>query len=76
MDYIRARLENIDNGEAPDRSTYQDGTGRTRHWTKEEMEGTDGNWSFFSPYTWIYGGYKPVDGSSVTPSAASAATAP
>jgi len=60
MDYIRARLENIAKGEKPDGSTYQDGTGRTRHWSKEEMEGTDGNWSFFSPYSWLYGGYQPV----------------
>ena len=60
MDYIRARLENISRGEKPDPSTYQDGSGKTRHWTKEEMEGTDSNWSFFSPYSWLYGGYKPL----------------
>ena len=57
MDYIRARLESINKGERPDPSTYQDGTGRTRHWTQQEMDGTDKNWSFFSPYSWLYGGY-------------------
>jgi hypothetical protein len=63
MDYIRARLENIERGEDPDGSTYQDGSGKTRHWTKEEMEGTEKDWSFFSPYSWFYGGYKSKYGS-------------
>ena len=67
MDYIRARLEALENGERPDPSTYQDGTGRTRHWTKEEMEGTDQNWSFLSPYSWFYGGYTAVGSRSVDP---------
>ena len=62
MEYIRARLENVAKGEKPDPSTYQDGTGKTKHWTKEEMEGTDKNWSFFSPYSWLYGGYAPLGG--------------
>jgi len=74
MDYIRARLAAIDNGEKPDGSTYQDGTGKTRYWTKEEMEGSDKNWSFLSPYSWFYGGYKP-DGWA-PPSESSQATVP
>ena len=65
MDYIRARLENISQEVKPDPSTYQDGTGKTRHWSKEEMDGTDRNWSFFSPYSWVYGGYKPLGGNVV-----------
>ena len=24
------------------------------------MEGTDRSWSFFSPYSWLYGGYQPL----------------
>ena len=54
----RARLEKLSHGEKPDPSTYQDGTGRTRYWTKEEMEGTDRSWHIAYPRTWWYGGYK------------------
>jgi len=80
MQYIRARLETIARGEKPDPTTYQDGTGRTRYWTQEEMEGTEKNWSFLSPYSWYYGGYKPLgsrgDTVTVVPNAeGSAATA-
>ena len=60
MEYIRSRLDALSRGERPDPSVYQDGTGKTRHWTREEMEGTDRSWSFFSPYSWLYGGYQPT----------------
>ena len=57
-------------GEPPDGSTYQDGYGKTRKWTKEEMEGK-GSWSYFDPRTWF--GYKPLSEVNVTPTAANAA---
>jgi len=59
MAYIHARLDILQKRERPDPSSYQDGTGKTRKWTKEEMEGTDRSWSILQPRTWWYGGYVP-----------------
>lgn len=59
MEYIHARLDILAKGERPDPSSYQDGAGKTRKWTKEEMDGTDRSWSIFQPRTWWYGGYVP-----------------
>ena len=36
--YIQARLAMLSAGERPDPSGYQDGYGKARQWTKEEME--------------------------------------
>lgn len=60
--YIQARLAMLAAGERPDPSSYQDGFGKSRQWTKEEMEGTDKSWSIFQPRTWWYGGYVPAGG--------------
>lgn len=68
--YIEQKLASIRAGEPPDGSTYQDGYGKTRKWTKEEMEGK-GSWSYFDPRTWF--GYKPLSEVNVTPTAANAA---
>jgi hypothetical protein len=57
-------------GEPPDGSTYQDGYGKTRKWTKEEMEGKS-SWSWIDPRTWF--GYKPLSEVNVAPTAANAA---
>lgn len=58
MSYIQARLAMLQTGERPNPAGYQDGAGKSREWTKEEMEGTDRNWHLFYPRTWWYGGYK------------------
>jgi len=60
MLYIQARLSQVATGERPDPSLYQDGYGKTRKWTQEEMDGTDKSWSVFQPRTWWYGGYVPA----------------
>ena len=39
IEYIEKRLASIRAGEAPDGSMYQDGYGKSRKWSKEEMEG-------------------------------------
>ena len=60
MSYIQARLAQIATNERPDPASYQDGYGKTRQWTQEEMDGTDQSWSIFQPRTWWYGGYVPA----------------
>ena len=50
--YIQARLSMLSAGERPDPSSYQDGFGKSRKWTKEEMEGKS-NWSFLNPRSWF-----------------------
>jgi hypothetical protein len=52
MEYIQSRLAMVASGERPDPSSFQDGYGKARQWTKEEMEGTDKSWSIFQPRTW------------------------
>ena len=54
-------------GEPPDGSTYQDGYGKTRKWTKEEMEGKS-SWSWVDPRTWF--GYGKLSEVSVAPPSA------
>lgn len=61
MTYIQARLAMLQAGERPDPSSYQDGSGKSRKWTREEMEGTDRSWHIAYPRTWWYGGYKSSD---------------
>jgi hypothetical protein len=53
VEYIEKKLASIRAGEAPDGSTYQDGYGKTRQWSKAEMEGTKPTWSLFRPRTWF-----------------------
>ena len=52
IEYVEKKLAAIRAGEAPDGSTYQDGFGKSRKWTKEEMEGKP-TWSFFRPRSWF-----------------------
>ena len=59
MTYIQARLAMLQAGERPDPSSYQDGSGKSRKWTREEMEGTDRSWHIAYPRTWWYGGHVP-----------------
>jgi tetratricopeptide (TPR) repeat protein len=51
IEYVEKKLASIRAGEAPDASTYQDGYGKSRKWTKEEMEGK--SWSVWRPRTWF-----------------------
>ena len=39
-------------GEAPDGSVYQDGFGKSRKWSPEEMEG-QGQWTWYNPASWF-----------------------
>lgn len=50
--YIEKKLAGIRAGEPPDGSTYQDGYGKSRKWSKEEMEGK-ASWSLFRPRSWF-----------------------
>ena len=52
IEYVERKLASIRAGEQPDASTYQDGFGKSRKWTKEEMEGKS-NWSFLNPRSWF-----------------------
>jgi len=52
VEYVEKKLASIRAGEAPDGSTYQDGYGKARQWTKTEMEGKR-SWSIFSPSSWF-----------------------
>ena len=69
-EYIEKKLASIRAGEPPDGSTYQDGYGKSRKWTKEEMEGNS-NWSWLSPRSWF--GYGKLSEVNVAPTAATAA---
>ena len=69
-EYIEKKLASIRAGEPPDGSTYQDGYGKARKWTKEEMEG-NANWSWLSPKSWF--GYGKLSEVNVAPTAANAA---
>ena len=62
--YIEAKLASIRAGEPPDPSQYQDGYGKMRKWTKEEMEGRPG-FSIFNPRSWF--GYGKVHEVGVVP---------
>ena len=52
IEYVEKKLAAIRAGEAPDGSTYQDGYGKSRQWSKSEMEGK-GQWSIWSPSSWF-----------------------
>ena len=66
----RSPRRSIRAGEPPDGSTYQDGYGKTRKWTKDEMEGREGfRWS--NPRTWF--GYGKLTEISVSPPTADSA---
>ena len=52
VEYIEKRLASIRAGEAPDGSMYQDGYGKSRKWSKEEMEGKPA-WEWTSPRSWF-----------------------
>ena len=53
VEYVEKKLAAIRAGEAPDPSAYQDGLGKARTFTKEEMEGTPSSWSLFRPSSWF-----------------------
>ena len=58
--YVEQKLASIRAGEAPDPSSYQDGYGKTRKWTREEMEGKA--FSIYSPKSWFgYGKLETVE---------------
>lgn len=52
IEYVEKKLASIRAGESPDGSVYQDGYGKQRSWTKEEMEGKNA-WSVFNPRSWF-----------------------
>lgn len=51
VEYVEKKLASIRAGEPPDGSTYQDGYGKSRKWTKEEQEGK--TWSIWRPRSWF-----------------------
>ena len=63
-EYIEKKLASIRAGEPPDGSTYQDGYGKTRKWTKQEMEGKS-SWAWLDPRSWF--GYGRLTEVSVAP---------
>jgi len=69
-EYIEKKLASIRAGEPPDGSTYQDGYGKSRKWTKEEMDGKN-TWSWLNPTSWF--GYGKISEINVAPTAANAA---
>ena len=65
----RTPRRSIRAGEPPDGSTYQDGYGKTRKWTKDEMEGR--KLQMVNPRTWF--GYGKLTEISVSPPTADSA---
>jgi tetratricopeptide (TPR) repeat protein len=52
VEYVEKKLTAIRAGEPADPASYQDGFGKTRKWSKEEMEGKT-TWSWVDPRTWF-----------------------
>ena len=52
IEYVEKKLASIRAGEAPDGSVYQDGFGKSRKWSPEEMEG-QGQWTWYNPASWF-----------------------
>ena len=52
VEYVEKKLAAIRAGEPADPASYQDGYGKNRKWTQEEMEGKS-SWSFFNPRSWF-----------------------
>jgi len=71
VEYVEKKLASIRAGEPPDGSTYQDGYGKSRKWTKDEMEGK--SWSVFRPRTWF--GYGKLQEVGVTDAGVNSAVA-
>lgn len=67
IEYIQQRVASLKAGKPPDGSTYQDGTGKERQWSKEEMEGRVAQWSWIDPRTWFGYGYGSLGNESTVP---------
>jgi len=52
VEYVEKKLASIRAGEPPDGSTYQDGYGKSRKWTAEEMDGKKA-FSIWRPRSWF-----------------------
>jgi len=68
LDFVHGRIADIKAGKKVDAAMYQDGYGRERKWTQDQMEGKAVAWSVFNPMSWL--GYGALQDVSVEPSAA------
>lgn len=73
IEYIQQRLVSLKSGKPPDGSVYQDGSGKERQWSKEEMEGRVAAWSWLNPRSWFgSNGYGSLGNESTVPTSVAA----